>query len=106
VHTHSFFGLHCDCDNAHVVESVSSCCGSAGCCTDDRVADVSAEEDDVVSALHDCSLCKFFKYLNYSAADCIQWSSYESANFVAFCDDRLLFAEPFSSRARGPPELS
>ena len=102
VHTHSYFGLHCGCGDAHVVEG-SSGCGHSGCCPSEH-ADVPADSE--VSSLHDCSLCKFFKYLNYSAADSVQWSSDESVHLVAISYDRFLSSKTFSSRARGPPALS
>ena len=101
VHTHSYFGL-CGCGDAHVVEG-SSGCGHSGCCPSEH-ADVPADSE--VSSLHDCSLCKFFKYLNYSAADSVQWSSDESVHLVAISYDRFLSSKTFSSRARGPPALS
>ena len=103
VHTHSYFGLHCGgCAESHAVES-SSCCCHSGCCPSEH-ADVPADSE--VSSLHDCSLCKFFKYLNYSAADSIQWSPDESVHFVAVSYDRFLSSKTVSSRARGPPAPS
>ena len=103
MHTHSFFGLHCGgCAESHAVES-SSCCCHSGCCPSEH-ADVPADSE--VSSLHDCSLCKFFKYLNYSAADSVQWSSDESVHLVAISYDRFLSSKTFSSRARGPPAIS
>ena len=104
MHTHSFFGLHCgDCAETHVVEG-SSCCGHSGCCPSESE---NALADGEVSTVHDdCAFCKFFKYLNYSAADSIQWSPDESVHCVAISYDRFLSSKTFSSRARGPPALS
>ena len=102
MHTHSYFGLHCGCGDAHVVEG-SNGCGHSGCCPSEH-ADVPADSE--VSSLHDCSLCKFFKYLNYSAADSIQWSPDESVHFVAVSYDRFISSKTVSSRARGPPAPS
>ena len=89
VHTHSFFGLHCDCGVAHSTEN-SDCC-HGGCCSADSDAEIVLDftvVDDVVaenelSPSHDCLFCKFFKYLNYSAADSVQWSPSESVHFLS-----------------------
>ena len=105
VHTHSFFGL-CGCSD-HVVTEVSGCCGHSCCASADNTDSSSTEDSlDAENPAGDCPLCEFFKYLNHSSAESVQWLPSESVAFIAFRNDQLLSTDAISSRARGPPELS
>ena len=101
MHTHGVFGLHHhgSCCSSVAAEPTSSC----GCCDHSTtpLAEILNQAD--IQSDHDCSFCKFFKYLNVISTASPAWISQESVDLVVTRHDSLLSDNSISSRARGPP---